>query len=53
MPEGDYIAVPDATMNYFSVDPSGTLGWERSWIDYFETNAHVVEVLSGKATDAY
>lgn len=53
VPEGDYIAVPDAPMNYFSVDPSGQLGWERNSIDYFDTNAHVVEILSGRASNAY
>lgn len=52
-PGGDYIAVPDAPMNYFSVDPSGMLGWDRNSIDYFDTNAHVVEILSGKASNAY
>ena len=53
VPEGDYIAVPDAPMNYFSIDPTGMLGWERNSIDYFATNAHVVELLSGKASNAY
>ncbi|GFZ81028.1 5-amino-6-(5-phosphoribosylamino)uracil reductase [Nesterenkonia alkaliphila] len=53
VPDGDYIAVPDAPMNYFSIDPAGQLGWQKNSIDYFDTNAHVVEVLSGKASNAY
>ena len=53
MPEGDFIAVDDAPMHYFSVDPSGVLAWETNSITYFDTTAHVVQILSGKATNAY
>jgi riboflavin biosynthesis pyrimidine reductase len=53
VPEGDFLATADAPMHYFSVDPSGALAWQRNSIDYFETSAHVVEILSGKATNAY
>jgi len=53
VPEGDFIAVDGAPMHYFSVDPSGVLAWERNSITYFDTTAHVVEILSGKASNAY
>ncbi|MBP2368422.1 dihydrofolate reductase family protein [Pseudonocardia parietis] len=53
VPEGDHIAVPDAPMHYFSVDPSGSLAWTQNSIDYFDTRAHVVEILSGRAGNAY
>lgn len=53
VPEGDFIAVPDAPMHYLSIDPSGVLAWEKNEITYFETTAHVVEILSGKAGNAY
>ena len=53
VPEGDFIAVDDAPMYYFSMDPSGVLAWERNELSYFDTTAHVVEILSGKASNAY
>lgn len=53
VPEGDFIAVDDAPMNYFSVDPSGVLSWDKNSITYFDTEAHVVQLLSGKASNAY
>ncbi|GAA4506427.1 dihydrofolate reductase family protein [Brevibacterium yomogidense] len=53
VPSGDHIADPDAPMHYFSVDPSGRLAWEGNTIDYFETTAHIVEILTNKASNAY
>lgn len=53
VPIGDHLAEPDAQMHYFSVDPSGSLAWEHNTIDYFQTTAHVVEILSGRASNAY
>lgn len=53
VPEGDYVARPDAGMYYVSVDPSGRLGWESSTLTYEDTTAHVVEVLTEKAGNAY
>lgn len=53
VPEGDFIAKPNAGMYYVSIDPSGRLGWETSEIHYGETTAHIVEVLTGKASNAY
>lgn len=52
VPDGDYVA-KSADMYYVSVDPSGKLGWENSTLTYIDTTAHVIEVLTGKATNAY
>lgn len=53
VPEGDYVADPNFGMYYVSVDPSGKLGWESSELIYEDTTAHVLEVLTGKAGNAY
>lgn len=53
VPQGDFVAKADAAMYYISVDPSGRLGWESSELTYVDTTAHVVEVLTGKAGNAY
>lgn len=51
--EGDYIAVENAEMHYFSIDPSGKLGWDTNQITYYETTAHVVQIITGKVNNAY
>ena len=53
VPEGDFVAQPDAGMYYVSVDPSGKLGWKNCNLTYIDTHAHVLEVLTGKASNAY
>lgn len=53
VPEGDFVVQPDAGMYYVSVDPSGKLGWKSCTLTYVDTTAHVVEVLTGKASNAY
>ncbi len=53
VPEGDYIVAPDLPMYYVSVDPSGKLGWESNEVIYQDTKAHVPEVLTEKASNAY
>ena len=53
VPEGDFVAQPNASMYYVSVDPSGKLGWESDTLTYIDTTAHVIEVLTGKASNAY
>ena len=53
VPEGDFIAQPNAGMYYVSVDPSGKLGWESSTLTYVDTTAHVIEVLTDRADNAY
>lgn len=52
VPAGDYIAKL-SDMYYVSVDPSGRLGWKRDTLVYEDTVAHVIEVLTGKASNAY
>ena len=53
VPEGDYIANFDEKIHYVSIDPSGTLGWEKNYIIYKDTKAHVIEILTNKASNSY
>lgn len=53
VPAGDFVAEENATMYYVSVDPSGRLGWKSSELIYNDTHAHVIEVLTKKAGNAY
>ena len=53
VPQGDFVARSDAPMHYLSIDPSGKLGWQSNTLNYIDTSAHVVEVLTGMATNAY
>lgn len=51
--QGDFVAAPNAPMYYVSVDPSGRLGWESNQLTYNDTTAHILEVLTEKASNAY
>lgn len=53
VPKGDFIAEPNFGMFYVSVDPRGRLGWKSSTLHYVDTTAHVVEVLTEEASNAY
>ncbi len=53
VPAGDFVAKSDAPSYYVSVDPSGKLGWKSSTLTYCEVDAHVLEVLTEKASNAY
>lgn len=52
VPDGDFVAEKSG-MYYVSVDHSGKLGWKDSTLHYEDTTAHVIEVLTGKASNAY
>lgn len=52
IPEADFVA-KKTDMYYVSVDPSGRLGWKSSTLTYSDTKAHVLEVLTKKAGNAY
>ena len=54
VPEGDYVAIANAPMYYVSVDASGRIGWESNTLKYKDRPAaHIIEVLTGKASNAY
>lgn len=53
VPEGDFVNRPNEDMYYVSIDTSGKLGWKSSTIKYMDTTAHVIEVLTEKATNPY
>lgn len=52
VPEGDFVA-KRADMYYVSIDSSGKLGWESDTLTYEDTTAHILEVLTGRASNAY
>lgn len=53
VPEGDYIAEPDAAMYYISIDPRGELAFDSNTYGYGGAPAHFVEVLTNAASNAY
>ncbi len=53
-PREDHVADPEATTFMVSVDPSGKVGWTSGTVNYLDRpQAHVVEVLTGRASDGY
>ena len=53
VPEGDYLAEPDAAMYYISIDPRGELAWPVNSFGYGGVEAHVFSVLTQAASNAY
>ena len=53
VPPGDYVAAPDAEMYYVSIDPRGELAWTANSFTYAGVPAHVIEVLSERASNGY
>lgn len=54
VPEGDFVAVDNAPMYYVSADASGRIGWTSNILNYEQRpSAHVIELLTGKASNAY
>jgi riboflavin biosynthesis pyrimidine reductase len=53
VPEGDFVVDTDLSKYYVSVDPSGKLGWTSSTLNYKDTKAHVIEVVTEQASNAY
>lgn len=53
VPEGDFVAQGNADMYYVSIDRRGVLGWTTNTIHYGNRPAHIIEVLSEKATNGY
>lgn len=53
VPEGDYVADPDAPMYYLSIDARGELAFEENFSDYGGVSSHIIEVLTEQASNAY
>lgn len=53
VPEGDYIADDNAPMYYLSIDPKGELAFEKNTYGYGDVPAHIVDVLTEQASNAY
>lgn len=52
VPAGDYIVETDHKY-YVSIDTAGKLGWETNRVQYRDTEAHIIEVLTEKASETY
>lgn len=53
VPPGDFLAEHDETIHYFAIDRAGKLAWSRNTITYFDTSAHVVEIIPESVSNAY
>lgn len=53
VPAGDYLAEPDASMYYVSIDPRGELALDDNTFGYGGVPAHFLEVLTDLASNAY
>lgn len=53
VPEGDYLAEPNAEMFYISIDPRGELAFETNTFGYGGVATHFIEVLTDAASNAY
>lgn len=53
VPDGDFIADPEASMFYFAVDSSAKLQWQRNSFEYLGVHAHIVELIPANASDAF
>ena len=53
VPPGYFITDGNYSMYYVSIDPLGKLGWQSNTLIYETTTAHVLEVLTEKASNAY
>lgn len=52
VPAGDYIVATNLKY-YVSIDTSGKLGWDQNTVQYRDTKAHIIEVLTEKASNSY
>lgn len=50
---GDFVSEHSEKIYYVSIDPSGKLGWGKNYLTYKNTRAHVIEVLTEKASNSY
>lgn len=53
VPKGDFIGEHEHVKYYISIDSSGKIGWDTNEVVYKTTKAHVIEVLTDKASNAY
>jgi len=53
VPTGDFLAEHDEAIHYFAIDRNGSLAWDKNTITYFDTTAHVVEIIPNNVSNAY
>lgn len=50
---GDFIADVDFGSRYFTIDNRGELAWQKNFMTYFETKAHIVVLIPESVSPAY
>ncbi len=53
VPDGDYVANPDAPMYYLAIDARGELAYTENTFGYGGIPSHIVDVLTEQASNAY
>lgn len=53
IPEGDFIVETDLPKYYVSIDSHGKLGWTTNTVQYRDTEAHIIEVLTASVGVPY
>ena len=53
VPAGDFVQKSEIGRYYVPVDPSGKLDWKDNKLTYVDTDASIIELLTGKASNAY
>ncbi|QQK74474.1 RibD family protein [Salicibibacter cibarius] len=53
VPEGDYVADPDAPMYYLAMDTRGELAFEENTFGYGGVPSHIVVALTERVSNAY
>jgi riboflavin biosynthesis pyrimidine reductase len=53
VPAGDYVADPDASMYYLTIDTRGELAFEENTFGYGGVPSHIVVVLTERVSNAY
>lgn len=53
VPAGDFVATDQAKQYYISIDTHGVIGWQQNYVDYKDTHAAILEILTENTSDAY
>src|SRR5690625_4695760 len=53
VPDGDFIADPDAQTYYFAADGTASVVWDRNEMSFFDVDAHIVALIPASASDAF
>ncbi|RBP98047.1 5-amino-6-(5-phosphoribosylamino)uracil reductase [Bifidobacterium aemilianum] len=53
VPDGDFLTNNQADKYYISIDTHGLLGWQHNYVDYGDTHALVIELLTEETSTEY